>query len=236
MIAGLPGSEILRHLLSRRSVYIAAALAATCIGLAGCGEGGGDSTPAAVAPPNPNPPANQAPTIAGTPSGMVMQGQAYSFTPTASDADQDPLTFSITSKPSWATFSASTGQLSGTPSAADVGTYSNIQISVSDGKATAMLGAFSVQVVATATGSATLNWTPPTTNTDGSALTDLAGYKIYWGPSAGNYTNSVTLNNPGLTSYVVSQLTSGTWFFAASAINSSAVESVLSSAVSTTVN
>jgi hypothetical protein len=81
-----------------------------------------------------------------------------------------------------------------------------------------------------------LSWTPPTTNTDGSALTDLAGYKIYWGPSAGNYTNSVTLNNPGLSEYVVSQLTAGTWYFAASAINSGSVESVLSNAVSKTIN
>jgi hypothetical protein len=236
MIAGLPVGEIVRHLLSRRTVYVAAALAAGCVWLAGCGDGGGDSTAAAANPPPPNPPANQAPTISGTPPTTVMQGQAYSFTPTASDANGDTLTFSVTNKPSWATFAASNGQLSGTPGPGDVRTYSNIQISVSDGTATATLGAFGIQVVATATGSAMLSWTPPTTNTDGSALTDLAGYKIYWGPSAGNYTNSVTLNNPGLSEYVVSQLTAGTWYFAASAINSGSVESVLSNAVSKTIN
>ena len=86
--------------------------------------------------------------------------------------------------------------MQGTPTAADVGTYDNIVIRVGDGKTTASLPAFAVTVLAVASGSATLSWTPPTTNTDGSPLTNLAGYRVYWGPGAGNYTSSVTLNNP----------------------------------------
>ena len=87
------------------------------------------------------------------------------FAPTASDANGYPLTFTITGKPSWATFDASSGRLSGTPSGADVGTYSNIRIAVSDGSASTNLAAFAIQVVGTATGSATLTWQPPTGNT-----------------------------------------------------------------------
>ncbi len=93
-------------------------------------------------------PANRPPVISGTPPTSVMQGTAYSFQPTASDPDGNPLTYSITNAPSWATFSATTGQLQGTPGAGNVGTYSNIVISVSDGTATASLATFAVTVVA----------------------------------------------------------------------------------------
>ncbi|HZL96238.1 MAG TPA: putative Ig domain-containing protein, partial [Vicinamibacterales bacterium] len=161
---------------------------------------------------------NRAPTISGTPSTAVMQGTQYSFTPTASDPDTDTLTFSIANPPAWATFNTSTGRLQGTPDAGDVGTTSGIVITVSDGELTTALAAFSLTVQAVAMGSATLRWTAPTQNSDGSPLTDLAGYKIYWGPAQNNYPNSVTLDNPGLTTYVVENLVPGTYFFSATAL------------------
>jgi hypothetical protein len=206
------------------------AVTAVCLtaALAACG-GGDDEEPAAAAQnPPANPPGNQAPTIAGSPNSQVMQGQQYSFTPTATDPNGDTLTFSITNTPAWATFNSSTGQLSGTPTAAQVATYSNIRISVSDGTTTTNLAAFSISVVATATGSATLTWDPPTTNADGSPLSNLAGYVVYWGTSQGNYTNSAPINNPGLSTYVVEQLTPATWFFALTAVNSAGAESAYS--------
>ena len=165
-----------------------------------------------------------------------MVGTPYSFQPTASDPDGNPLTFSISGQPAWASFSSTTGRLSGTPAAADVGTYSNIVISVSDGSTQVALPAFSITVVATSTGSATLSWTPPTQNTDGTALTDLAGYRVYWGTVQNNLANSVTLSNPGLTSYVVDQLTPATWYFATSALNSKGVESSRSNVASKVIN
>jgi hypothetical protein len=178
---------------------------------------------------------NRAPVISGTPPSSVMPGSAYSFQPTASDADGDPLTFSIVNAPSWATFSASTGRLQGTPTAANVGTYSNISIRVSDGKTTTALASFNISVVAVTNGSATLSWTPPTTNTDGTPLTNLAGYKVYWGPAQGNFPNSVALNNAGLTSYVVQNLVPGTYYFVVTALNSSGAESVFSNTASKTI-
>lgn len=181
------------------------------------------------------PPANRAPLISGAPPTQVLAGSQYSFTPTASDPDGNSLMFSVSNLPGWASFNGATGRLSGTPTSVDVGTYPNIVIRVSDGQATTSLAAFSVAVVAVATGSATLSWTPPTYNTDGSPLTNLAGYRIYWGRSQGSYANSVTLNNGGLTSYVVDQLTPGTWWFVATAVNSQGVESSFSNAASKTV-
>src|SRR5688572_17524223 len=114
---------------------------------AACGGGGdGDAAPSAPQNPGPGNGSNAPPTIQGQPSGSIVPGQAYSFTPTASDPNGDTLTFSVTNMPDWATFNASTGRLSGTPSAADVATYSGITISVSDGTASAVLNAFSITV------------------------------------------------------------------------------------------
>lgn len=68
------------------------------------------------------------------------------------------------------------------------------------------------------TGSVTLSWIPPTMNDDGSPL-KLTGYRIYWGPSKDNLTNSVVVDNPGLTRYVVEQLKAGTYYFVATALS-----------------
>ncbi|WP_430458216.1 Ig-like domain-containing protein [Rheinheimera sp.] len=93
--------------------------------------------------------ANQLPVISGTPASTVDTDALYSFTPVASDADTaDTLNFSISNKPTWATFNARTGQLSGTPASADIGVTSGIVISVSDGKASASLPAFNLTVKA----------------------------------------------------------------------------------------
>ena len=77
----------------------------------------------------------------------------------------------------------------------------------------------------TGVGSATLSWTPPTENTDGSPLTDLAGFKLYYGVESGNYPAQVEIDNPGVTTYVVEGLAEGTWYFAATAYNSAGIES-----------
>ncbi len=94
---------------------------------------------------------NTTPSITGTPDTVVNAEEPYSFTPTAKDKDGDTLTYSITHKPSWASFNASTGVLTGTPQESDVGTTANIIISVSDAKATASLPAFSINVRAAGT-------------------------------------------------------------------------------------
>lgn len=168
---------------------------------------------------------NRAPTISGTPARSVNVGSTYSFRPTASDPDGNTLTYSIANRPSWATFNTSTGLLSGTPSASYVGTYSNIVISVSDGRVSTSLAAFSISVVDVSNGGATLSWTPPTANTDGTALTNLAGYRIAYGTSSTALTSTIQVANPGLSSYTVSNLAPGTYYFAVRAYTSSGTES-----------
>jgi hypothetical protein len=178
---------------------------------------------------------NSPPTISGTPTASVLQGTAYSFQPTARDADGNTLTFSIVNKPSWATFNTTTGLLQGTPSAGDVGTTTGITISVSDGTASASLAAFSIAVQATATGAATITWVPPTQNTNGTTLTNLAGYKVYWGTAPGNYSSSAAINSAGITSYVIQNLTPSTYYFAVTAVTSTGIESTFSNMASKTV-
>jgi hypothetical protein len=89
--------------------------------------------------------------ITGSPSLSVTAGSAYSFQPTVSGAS-GTLTWSIANKPSWATFNASTGLLSGTPSTTQTGTYSGIGIAVTNGTANAALVPFAVTVNASTAG------------------------------------------------------------------------------------
>jgi hypothetical protein len=160
---------------------------------------------------------------------------AYTFQPTASDPDGDALTFRVDNKPAWAAFDTSTGRLSGTPLLADVGTAANIVITVSDGKSSVSLTAFSISVVQTSNGTAVVSWTPPTTNIDGTTLTDLNGFRIAYGNSSSNLDQSVSVTNAGLTSYTVNNLTSGQWYFAVFAVNSAGTESGISNVASKTI-
>ncbi|MDQ2042392.1 Ig-like domain-containing protein [Pseudoalteromonas sp. 20-92] len=89
---------------------------------------------------------NDAPTITGTPTAQVNEEESYSFTPSAQDMDGDALTFSISNKPSWASFNSATGQLSGTPVRENAGQFTNIVIAVTDGQLEARLPAFTVTV------------------------------------------------------------------------------------------
>ena len=180
-------------------------------------------------------PANPPPTISGSPATQVTAGAVYSFTPTTTDPSGNPLTFSIQNLPSWASFNAQSGILSGTPGAGDVGTYTGIVISVTDGTSSASLAAFSISVTEPATGSATLTWAAPTQNTNGTPLTNLAGFHIYYGTSASNLNQSVQIANPGLTSYTFNSLPAGTWYFSINDYTSSGVESAVSNIANTTV-
>jgi hypothetical protein len=176
-----------------------------------------------------------APTISGSPQTSVIAGDAYSFTPTSTDPSGGTLTFSIKNAPSWASFNSATGELSGTPTAADVGTSANIIISVSDGKTSASLPAFPIAVTENATGSVTLNWMAPSENTDGTPLTDLAGYYLYYGRSANAMTETVRISNSGVLTYVLSNLSPGTWYFAVTAYTTADVQSGQSAVASETL-
>jgi len=160
--------------------------------------------------------ANTAPVIGGSPASSVVAGSAYSFQPGASDADGDTLSFSISNKPSWASFSSSTGRLNGTPGTGSVGSYGNIVITVSDGTASASLPAFSIRVDAppVQTGSITLTWNAPVARADGTplSLADIDGYRIHYGNTAGSYPNHIDLADGTAQSVVLTDLPLGTYY------------------------
>ena len=193
--------------------------------LAGCLSSSESSSPA-VTEPEPAPPnSNTPPVISGSPATGVLAGNSYSFTPSASDADGDPLVFSVSNLPGWASFDTATGRISGQPLIGDVGSYTNIVITVSDGSASASLAGFGVTVAANANGTVTLEWTPPVENTNGSTLTDLAGYRIYYGVEQGVYTEQINIDNPTISVFVVEDLLPDTYYFVATSVNSGGVES-----------
>lgn len=217
--------------------FLAGCLLLTSALLTGCGGGGGGGDSSS----NVNPPTsstNAAPTMTGSPGSTAVVGQAYSFQPAAADANGDALSFEVTNLPPWATFSTTTGRITGTPTAAQVGAYANITVRVSDGQATATVGPFTITVsdVANASGSATLSWTPPTQNSDGTSLGNLAGFRVMYGRASGNLDQTVNVDNPSVNRYVVENLSSGTWYFAVVAVNAAGVSSPLSNTASKTVS
>ena len=194
--------------------------------------------------------ANRAPVISGTPAGSVVADKVYSFQPSATDADGDALSFSISNKPSWAKFNRSTGQLSGKPKQSKVGNYDNIVIKVSDGTASASLSAFSIRVDTaevntgksktgkSKTGNLSLNWKAPAARTDGTplSLADIDGYRIHYGKSSGTYNNHFTLSDGTAQKVTLTDIPVGTYYLVMTTFDSAGRESDYSSEVSKAVH
>jgi len=195
------------------------------------GNSASSSSPSGATQSTTPPPASSATvlTIGGSPAASVAAGTAYSFQPTVS-ASTGTITFSITGQPAWASFSTATGALTGTPSAGQVGTTGSIAITASDGSSRAYLAPFTIQVKAAVAsspppGAATLSWTQPTQNIDGSPITDLAGYHIYYGTNESNPSQTITVTGATATTYVVGGLAPGTYYFTVVAYNAAGIDS-----------
>lgn len=204
--------------------------------LAGCGGGGPSSlaTSASTATST----QHMQITANSVNQGTISVGQSFALTPQVNGGNGGTLTFTVQNAASWMSFNTATGVLSGTPTAAEAGTYTNVEITVSDGKQTASTAPFTITVLEanSAAGTADVSWTAPTTNSNGSALTNLAGYIIYYGTSASALTQQVQVSNPGITNYVVPGLTNGTWYFAVAAFSSAGTASGLSNIASKTIS
>ena len=109
-------------------------------------------------------------------------------------------------------------------------------ISVSDGKASASLPAFSIAVAPAPTASVTLSWRPPTTNVDGTPVTDIAGFRVFYGEAAGQYSHSLLVASPDVTTVLIEGLAPATtWYFSVKAFTTGQVESDYSAEVSKTL-
>jgi hypothetical protein len=185
-------------------------------------------------------PDNQAPVISGFPSASVVAGVGYSFTPSASDPDDDSLNYSVTNLPSWASFNSNTGAISGTPGESDVGLYSGVSVSVSDGDLSASIGPFSIEVQTglAETGSLALKWAPPSVRTDGSVLevSDIDGYCIYLGDTGSSLELEVDINDGVVDGYTFSDLPVGTYFVAVTAYDMEGNQSSVSNTIEVSVS
>jgi Fibronectin type III domain len=85
-------------------------------------------------------------------------------------------------------------------------------------------------------GSATLTWVPPTTNTNGTPLTDLAGFVINYGTSATSLSQQITVSSATATSYTITGLGAGTWYFTVSAYTTVGTQSAPSNVASKTIS
>ena len=78
---------------------------------------------------------------------------------------------------------------------------------------------------------ATLSWMPPSQNIDSTPV-DLAGYRIYYGTSEGDYSNVIDITNPGLSEYMIENLDPGTYYFVVTAYDTLGEESAYSNVAS----
>jgi hypothetical protein len=169
-------------------------------------------------------PGNHAPTINGMAVSVAQVGNEYAFQPDWADADGDSLTFSATNLPPWAQLDSKTGRLSGTPRNTDVGAYESISITVADASHHVTSHDFSITVVGAASGIAMLEWPAPISKVDGSALDDLAGYRILYGRDPEDLDHSVFIPDPAAHSFEFATLDSGAWYFAIVAVNAGGEE------------
>jgi len=221
-------------LVRARSLVRLTVLSGAFVVLGACRDG--ESSDSAENPRGPSASGNTAPSITGSAPTSARIAEPYTFQPFAYDAEGDALQFTATGLPRWASLDASTGRLTGTPVAGDEGVYGQITIAVSDGRAHATLGPFSISVAQMATGTATLSWLPPTDNADGTPLTDLSGYRIVYGRNPADLDQSITITNPSINTYVVERLSPGTWHFEVIALNAISVESAPSNLGSKTIS
>jgi hypothetical protein len=169
--------------------------------------------------------------LEGQPPRFVAQGTGYFFEPVGWSLDEGELQFSIRGKPQWAQFDVHTGRLGGVPLEEDVGRHGGIEITVSDGTRSATLGPFSIDVMAAASGTAQLDWEMPTQTSDGSPMPQLIGYRIDYGQSPEALLQNLRIENPGVTSAVVDNLTPGRWYFRIVALDADGLESAPTTAV-----
>jgi len=248
------GREMQRSAVARLRKGALAILTTTMTALAGCGGGGGEaaSANAAASDGGKSGSPNTAPVISGNPGKTATVGVAYMLAPAAQDNDGDTLAFSIENRPAWASFDTTTGKLSGTPAEAHVGTSDAIAISVSDGRASVALPAFTITVNAAAgvasppgssspgvpsptpvTGDAVaLSWEVPTVTLSGQSVADVMGYMIHYGARADVLAHSIGVKGAGTNAFVVQGLKPGVYYFAVRAVTTNGTNSALSNIIS----
>jgi len=182
------------------------------------------ATPAAVAVPAIS--NNAPPTIVIAAVEDAQVGATFDYQPVAQDPESDTLRFTAVNLPTWASLDSTSGRISGTPGSNDAGLYESISITVADATHKVVTAPFSITVnpALEGTGVASLQWETPPSKVSGEPLDDLAGYRILYGRSSSDLDHSVLITDPANTSFQVSSLTPGVWYFAVVAFSSNGLE------------
>ena len=185
--------------------------------------------------------------LSGTPPLRAFIGTHYTFEPTLWTFDAGAVRYEVINLPQWASFDPATGRISGWLAPADEGFTSPITIlAVSEYGYSAALPTFAISVEPFANAAAgqvalldlqesnhrwaRVSWELPTTNTDDSPLTDLAGLYIYHGSTPDQMRVVVEIEGASA-NVVLTNLPSGTNYFAVSAFNSEGAQSITSAPV-----
>ena len=104
------------------------------------------------------------------------------------------------------------------------------------GEASAPVDRSPATAPAPSTGSISLAWVALQTNADGSALTDLAGFRIYYGTASGSYSQVITISSPITTRYMIENLPPSTYYMVLKAFDTNNNESQASAELSKTIN
>jgi uncharacterized protein YjdB len=152
--------------------------------------------------------------ISVTPTNpSIAKGTTRQFTATGTYSDST--TQNLTTAVTWSSSSTTVATISNATGSKGLATGVAAGTTTITATSGSVSGTTSLTVTAPTTGDATLAWNAPTTHVDGTPLTDLAGYKIYYGTASGSYTTVIDVGN--VTTSVVGNLTSGTYYFAVTA-------------------
>jgi len=163
-------------------------------------------------------------TISIDSSSPARAGARYELQPKVTDSDNGSLTFSADNLPPWVRIDPASGKIIGTPQTTDVGEHEAIVISVADAGHHVATVTFSIRVIGTGQGVATIEWQRPLSKVDGSILDDLAGYRISYGRDPDELDHSIFISDPAQTAYEFSTLDSGIWYFAVTSVNANGLE------------
>jgi hypothetical protein len=152
----------------------------------------------------------------------VVKGFSQQFTATGKYSDGTSQ--NLTTVATWSSSNAAVAAVSNAAGSQGLATALAAGTTTITAKSGSVSGSAAMNVTdILSSGTALLSWTPPTTNIDGTPLTDLAGYVIYYGTSSSNYTNIVDVGN--VNTYSVNGLPSGTIYFAVTAYDTSGYQS-----------
>lgn len=178
-------------------------------------------------------PVNDVP-VAVSDTAVTPQGEAVAITVLANDSGLgDGIATLSATQPGNGTVTVDTDNVvSYTPDASFFGSDS-FSYTITDANGDLSVASVGVNVECSACGQAVLSWDPPTTNTDGSQITDLAAFNVYIGTAPGDRSNKVKIDDPAATTYTVDGLSAGwTYYFVVTAENAGGAESSPSNEVS----